>query len=343
MTSNTEDVGTSGGGLVTTGRAGIPAELKLIYHDRSHTYYLNGQRAKSVSTVAKIAADDYQIRLWHERMVALGVTIDDNLRENVAMNAENKEALKNLCEDAKRTAKAHLKADRGSQKHRVLELILLGEEGKLITNQQRADAVILKRTLDRYNLVPHGRLAEQFVAYPEYTVTGRFDAVLDFETADGRTVLVDLKSGENAIKYPHSTDAQLAMYAYAPHISTGEHRGDRADVTTWETMPANLDKGVAYVLLVENEGAVGTLHEINIEHGWKAAKLAMDLLQWRKEFDYGKSIVQPVTDRFTSRAMNADTIEELREVWTDASRCRCLTGDLKTVIEIRRREVQGAA
>jgi hypothetical protein len=339
-----QDVGTSGGGLVTTGRAGIAAEeLKLIYHDRTHAYYLNGKRAKGVSTVAKIAADDYAIRLWHERMVALGVTIDSNLRENIAMNAENKEALKNLCEDAKKTAQAHLAADRGSQKHRVLELILLGEEKKLITDQQRADAVILKRTLDRYNLVPHGRLAEQFVAYPDYTVCGRFDAVLDFDTADGRTVLVDLKSGINAINYPHSTAAQLAMYTNAPYVSEGEHRGDRADVTSWGAMPDNLDHDVAYVLLVENEGEVGSLHELDIRHGWRAAKLAMDLIAWRKEFDYGKSIVQPVTDRFTSRAMNADTVDELRAVWTDASRCRCLTGDLKTVIEIRRREVQGAA
>lgn len=313
--------------------------LKLIYHDRSHSYYLNGKRAKGVSTVAKIAADDYQIRLWHERMVALGVTIDSNLRENVAMNAENKDALKNLCEDAKKVAKAHLAADRGSQKHRVLELILLGEEHKLITDQQRTDAVILKRTLDRYSLVPHGRLAEQFVAYPEYTVCGRFDAVLDFETADGRTVLVDLKSGINAIKYPHSTAAQLAMYGNAPHVSEGEHRGDRADVSTWQTLPDNMIRDVAYVLLVENEGDVGTLHELDIRHGWQAAHLAMELIQWRKQFDHGKSIVQPVTDRFISKAMAANTIDELRDVWNDSRRCHCLTNDLKTLIKQRKLEI----
>jgi hypothetical protein len=309
--------------------------LKLIYHDRTHSYYLNGKRAKSVSTVAKIAADDYQIRLWHERMVALGVTIDSNLRENVAMNVENKEALKNLCEDAKKVAKANLAADRGSQKHRVLELVLLGEEHKLITPQQREDAVILKRTLDRYGLVPHGRLAEQFVAYPQYTVTGRFDAVMDFETSDGRTILVDLKSGVNAIKYPHSTACQLALYNNAPVISTGEHRGDRADVTTWGTMPSNMDHEVAYVLLVDNEGEVGTLHEMDIRHGWQAAQLALNLLEWRKQYDHGKSIVQAVTDRFTTAAMNASTREELRAIWIDASKCRCLTNDLKTLMTQR--------
>lgn len=344
MTSDTVDVGTSGGGLGSTGSAGIPAEdLKLIYHDRTHSYYLNGKRAKSVSTVAKIAADDYQIRMWHERMVALGVTIDPNLRENVAMNVENKDALKNLCEDAKKVAKANLAADRGSQKHRVLELVLLGEEHKLITQQQREDAVILKRTLDRYGLVPHGRLAEQFVAYPQYTVTGRFDAVMDFETSDGRTILVDLKSGENAIKYPHSTACQLSLYNNAPFISTGEHRGDRADVTTWGTMPSNMDHDVAYVLLVDNEEPVGTLHELDIRHGWRAAQLALDLLEWRKQYDHGKSIVKAVTDRFTSKALITNDLEELRAIWKDASNCRCLSNDLASLIKQRAAEIGSAA
>jgi hypothetical protein len=215
----------------------------------------------------------------------------------------------------------------------------LGEEHKLLTDQQRADAVILKRTLDRYALTPRGRLAEQFVVYPKQVVCGGFDAVMEFERPDGRIVLVDLKSGINAILYPHSTDAQLAMYANAPHVSEGEHRGDRADITTWTTLPDNMDRDVAYVLLVENEGDVGTLHELDIRHGWKAAQLAFDLLDWRKQFNHGKSIVQAVNDRFTTRAMAAMTVDELRETWREANSCRCLTNELKTLIEQRRAEV----
>ena len=320
----------------------IPAELKLVYHEQSHAYYLNGRRAKGVSTVAKIAADDYKIRLWHERMVALGVTIDSNLRENVAMNVDNNDTLKNLCEDAKRVAKAHVNADRGSQKHRVLELVLLGQEHKLITDQQRTDAIILKRTLDRYGLVPHGNLIEQFVAYPEYTVCGRFDAVLGFETPRGTVVLTDLKSGSNAVKYPHSTACQLALYARAPHISVGEHRGDRADVTNWMTMPPQLEQEIAYVLLVENDAEVGELKEIDIRHGWKAAQHVLELINWRKEFDGGRSIVKQVPDRFTSQALAAKTVEELRSVWAQATQSRCLTDDLKTLLKIRKEEISDA-
>lgn len=316
---------------------------KLTYHDRGHRYYLNGKRAKGVSTISKIAADDYQIRLWHERMVALGVTIDSNLRENVAMHAENKDALKDLCEDAKKVAKAHIAADRGSQKHRVLELVLTGQEDKLITPQQRFDAVVLKRTMDRYRLTPRTELAEQFVIYPDNTICGRFDAVLAFETADGRTVLVDLKSGENAVKYPHSTSAQLAMYARAPHISVGEHRGDKITVETWGTMPENIDLDTAYVLLVTNEDQVGTLHQFNIEHGWQAAELAMSLIKWRQAFKYGDDLVGEVEDRFAEAVRSATTDSELRAIWKEAGNNFALTEYLKGKIMHRLEEVRATA
>jgi hypothetical protein len=313
---------------------------KLIYHERGHAYWLNGKRAKGVSTVAKIAADDYKIRMWNERMVALGVTIDGNLRENVAMHAEDIDALANICEEAKRAAKAHLKADRGSQKHRVLELILTGQEHKLITDQQRQDAEILKRTMERYALTPRTDLAEQFVIYPAYGVCGRFDAVLMFETNDGRTVLVDLKSGENAVKYPHSTDSQLAMYARAPHISTGAHRGDRIEITEWSTMPADLDLDTGYVLLVTNDQRVGTLHRLDIAHGWRAAEHSLELINWRKEYENGRGIVAEVTDVIGDQIRDAITVDQLREIWTRAAQWGILTDELKGAITTRKTELE---
>jgi len=325
-------------------------ELKMIYHERGHRYYLNGTRTKSVSAVAKIAADDYKIRLWNERMVAIGLTVEPEgrvLRENIAMHIDDSDALEDDCEQAKRIAQAHWKADRGSQKHRVLELVLTGQEHRLVTDQQRADAVILKRTLDRYRLIPRTELAEQFIVYPEYYITGRFDAVLVFETADGRTVLVDLKSGINAIKYPHSTGAQLAMYDNAPLISIGENRGSRIEITEWSTMPASLDHSVAYVLLVENNEQVGTLHEINIEHGWKAAQWAMDLVVWRKELNYGNDMVREVPDRFTAvqngeiaatfieMAARAISRKECKVLARNAADQGCFTPELRDALNKR--------
>ena len=153
--------------------------MKLTYNDESHVYMLDDRRAKSVTAVAKIAPDNFKIDAWEKRMVAIGLALDPNSIENIASKIDNKDALDNICEQAKIVAKAHLAADRGSQMHRVLELVLTDREHKLMTDQQRADAEVLKRTLDRYKLTLYDQLSEGFVVWPHYTVAGRFDAILE--------------------------------------------------------------------------------------------------------------------------------------------------------------------
>jgi hypothetical protein len=141
--------------------------------------------------LAKIPDDTYTVENWDRRQILIGAALDRNICENVAIDIEDRDAINKLVNDARYVAKQHLKADRGSQKHRVLELILTEREDLLLTDQQRADAVVLKRTLDRYKLTPHDGLVEQFVAYPDNKVAGRFDCIM--ERADGTLVLVDLK------------------------------------------------------------------------------------------------------------------------------------------------------
>lgn len=329
-------------------------DLKLTYTDKPdqpHTYTLNGVRAKSVTAVAKMVQDSYAIDQYNKRMVGIGVTLDSNIRENIAVDIENKDAVNKLCEEAIRAAKGHLKADRGTQKHRVLELVLLDQEEKLITDQQRADAVVLKRTMDRYKLTPCDGLVEQFVAWPEYTVTGRFDAVL--ERPDGELAYYDLKSGENAVLYPQSTAAQFALYTRAPHISDGYHgRGDRCTVTQWRTIPDKLDKNIGYVLLVQEDDTVGTRYEIDMEHGWKAAEHALALVNWRKTLNRGKDIahkdnsddswgvLQPVTvTELISRAQEAATLDQLRELWNTARDNKLLTPIFRVTAEKRSKKL----
>lgn len=312
--------------------------MKLIYNDQhqQHSYYLDGVRAKSVTAVAKIPVDQYGIQMWHQRMVAIGTTIDDNLRENVARHIDNNQALNDLCEDAKKVAKAHHKADRGSQMHRVLELVLLDQEHKLLTDQQRRDADTLKRTLDRYKLTPYDQLTEQFVIWPHYVVAGRFDAVL--EAADGRLLLCDLKSGANAVKYPQTTAVQLALYARAPHISDHIHTaGDKSNITDWRTMPARLDLHYGYVLLVEPNADVGTFHELDIEHGWAGAQQALRIVEWQKALNRGKDIAReiPPEPPLLEQALNAPTLAVLRQIWKEAQTTAELNQELRDACATR--------
>jgi hypothetical protein len=266
--------------------------VKLVYNDESHSYWLDGKRVKSASKVANISADSYALELWRDRMVAIGMTLDSTLAEDVAVDLDNKKAINKICERAKTTAKASVKASRGTQRHRVLELLLLGREDMFITDQQRADAEVLKRTIDAYQLEPMPDRVEQFVAWPEHGVVGRYDAIFRH---GGRCVMTDLKSGENAVLYPHSTVVQEALYAFAPRTSlTVAKDGDQSTVTEWTTMPDDLDREIGYVIYASDEHEVGELWRINLAHGKAGADLVLSIVDWRKAHNYGKDLARQV-------------------------------------------------
>jgi hypothetical protein len=265
---------------------------QLTFDDESHEYRLGGQRAKSVTAVAKLVPDDFALQAWDRRQMVAGMAKDPELIERAAANLNNRDALDRVVNDAKRAAGAHRKAERGAAMHRALELALLGRTDLLLTARQRADADALRRTLDRYRLTPT-KWVESFVCYPEHLVAGRFDAIL--EKSDGTTILVDLKSGENAVKYPQSAAIQLALYQRAPFVAASvQAKGDRSTVTEWAALPENLYLPRGYVLLVQPGERVGALYAINTKHGWLGAELALRIVNWRRDFNYGHGLTREV-------------------------------------------------
>jgi hypothetical protein len=273
----------------------------LVYDDESHEYRLDGQRAKSVTAVAKLVPDSFSLEAWDRRGIVVGLVKEPDLIERAAAAIGNNDALNRIVEDAKRAAGMYRKAERGSQMHRVLEWTLLDRTDLLLTAQQRTDADALRRTLDRYRLSPT-RWVESFVMYPEHLVAGRFDAIL--ERSNGTPVLVDLKSGANAVTYPQAVAVQLSLYGNAPAAAASViTQGDRSTVTEWAQLPRDLDRARGYVLLVNPGERIGTLHEVNVEHGWVAAKLALRIVNWRKSFNYGRGLAREVAPAdFTATA-----------------------------------------
>jgi hypothetical protein len=266
--------------------------VKLVYNDEQHAYWLDGRRVKSASKVANICADMFTVEQWGKRMVAIGMTLDPSLAERVAVDLDNKETINKVCDKAKDLAKANAKAERGTQRHRVLELLLLGQDDMFITPQQKADAVVLQRTLDRYHLEPIPDRVEQFIAYPDDGVVGRYDAILRH---DGGTVLVDLKGGINAVRYPHSTLTQLALYRFAPYTSKAIIKnGDKSTVDEWTGWPDDLNDEVAYVIHCDDEAEVGDLYRLDLAHGKAGAELALQVVAWRKGHKYGEDAVTKI-------------------------------------------------
>lgn len=331
--------------------------VKLTYTDDGHEYRINGVRASGVSTTAKIPPSSFAIEQYDRRMVAIGCALDPNICENILMDLEDKDGINKQVKDAKYIAKQHVKADRGTQKHRVLELILTGRENQLLSKQQRSDADILKRTLDTYHLTPYEGLVEQFVCYPEYSLAGRFDVVM--ERNDGSLVVVDLKSGINAVLYPQTTMVQLALYAHAPMVSENiASRSGKLVVDDWRQMPPTLDLTRAYVLLVENNEKVGTFHRVDIEHGWAGATHALGILKWRKQLGYngrdGVIEVSPdapvgiVVDEsahqgFLEMAARATNRKECKMLAQNAKDQGVFTDELKDVLNKRWVELKASA
>lgn len=261
---------------------------KLTYNDTAHSYYLNGRRCKSVTAVAKIAPDSYALEQWRKRQVAIGLTLEPRLVERVAVDPDNREAVDGVCEDAMRAAGAHHAADRGTQRHRASEIF--DTDGQLLTAQQRADAQAWQRTIEQHGVEILPEYVEGFAVWPDHAVSGRFDRIARWR---GRSVILDLKSGENAVKYPQGTAVQLALYARAPMISASvSTTGDKTTITDWRQPPADLDLSTALVVLLNDELDIGELYEIDIQHGWTGAQLALDLVDWRKGHNYGRDLAR---------------------------------------------------
>lgn len=266
---------------------------KLVYNDAAHSYMLNGRRVKSVTAVAKIVPDSYALEQWRKRQVAIGLMLEPRLAERIAVDPENRETVDRVCEEAMMLAGAHHAANRGTQRHRASELADTG--GPLLTDQQRADADAWRRTLDKHGVEILPGTVEGFAIWPDHGIAGRFDR---FARRNGRPPqILDLKSGENAVRYPQGTAVQLALYARAPLISARINvTGDRSTVTEWTTPPADLDHDHGLVVLLGDDMEVGELWEIDLRGGWRGAQLALSLVDWRREFSSGPSLAHPASE-----------------------------------------------
>lgn len=266
---------------------------QLTFDDGNHEYRLGRQRVKSASATGKLAVESFALDGYDRRMIITGLIQNPPLIEAAAAAIGNNDALARVADDAKQAAGAYRNSARGLQMHWVLQCVLSGRTDLIMTAQQRADADALRRTLDRYRLDPT-EWVENFIVYPEFLVAGRFDAILR-KVVDDTLVMVDLKSGINAVKYPQSTACQLALYQNAPWMAASvDTKGDLSVVTEWTHLPENLYRDHGYVLLLQPGEPVGTLHSVNTQHGWAAAQLALRIVNWRREFSYGKDIVREV-------------------------------------------------
>ncbi len=250
--------------------------MRLRFDDRQHGYWLDGKRCKSVTTVAKIPDDLYRLQQWEKRQVAIGMAMDKDLVQAVAAHSEDSDILNKLCDQAKERAGANRAATRGTAAHRITESHDLG---KTVIQTELAGSILgsWKDVLASAGLTVVPAWMERVVVYPIRRLCGKFDRIC---MMGNDAVVVDLKSGERAIQYPHSIAVQLALYANADLMAGSLNA--KGETEEFEPLPP-LRKDFAIVIHIPEVGKAKAV-KIDIAAGWQVAQeICFPTIKWRSK------------------------------------------------------------
>lgn len=255
---------------------------KLKYADKNHAYWIDGKRAKSVTTVAKVPEDGYRLELWGKRMTAIGLASNQALIESVAAHFDDSDKLNEIVEEAIVLAKSHHAATRGTAMHRITERADRGED--MMLTDLLADTVKAWRdAMDAHGYEVLPEYIERCVVYPEQRICGKFDRIVR-EKSSGELFILDLKSGERALNYPHSIAVQLGLYVNAPWMA-GAWDGESGETTEFFPMPEDLNTDWGLIVHMPEPGKV-TIAKVDIAAGWEIAHRAIfPILDWRARTD----------------------------------------------------------
>jgi hypothetical protein len=250
--------------------------VKIKYNDKIHGYWLDGVRCKGISTAAKVPDDTWGLDQWRKRMVLVGLANKPALLKLAQAHHDDKDKLNEIAEEALLIAGASDAAAAGTATHRIIERHILGEE---VIQSAESDLVIanFKKVMTSVGLTPLPQYVERVVAYPDERLCGRFDH-LALRESDQRLAVCDVKTGASAIRYPHATAVQLALYAHAPaHAVLPSGRDGVAQLID---PPADIDPDEGYVINITETGA--DVYVVNLKLGWACAEqIIFPTYRWR--------------------------------------------------------------
>lgn len=263
------------------------------------------------TTIAKTLDDSGGLLGWGKRMVAIGLGRRPDLVGLIAATDSNdKRALDELCERAAEAGGSTVRRDQGIALHAALEQSW--DDAEKAPGMFLEDVRAVHRALAAAGLRPVPQMAERIVVNDIYQVAGTFDLVL---TDGTNNYVADVKTGSSLLG-ALAFSIQLALYATANNLYVqGAAKDGSEDVR--EPMP-DLDKGAGVILHVQPNSAVCDLHWIDLETGWEALQLAMDVRDIRKakvlrlidHTPHGQAIVHTTP---------AEAVEIVKEAFPDAT------------------------
>lgn len=220
------------------------------------------------TTFIDVLEDKFNLNLWSQRNVALGLASRPDLLLSVSAHREDKKALNKICEDAREAANASAAATRGTALHALTELIDRGEDLPV------GLPAGVTASLEAYQAATASLKAlhiERFLVQDHLKIGGTPDRIVTFE---GSTYIADIKTGSiewGALKIA----MQLSIYSrsYLYDHATGERSAHGADV----------NRGIVIHLPAVDDPAEARceLHWIDLEAGNQAVNVAKQVREQR--------------------------------------------------------------
>lgn len=219
------------------------------------------------TTFIDVLADRFNLELWKQRQVAVGLTKRPDLVLKASSAPEDKKVLNEVCQAALDAAGSSAKATIGTAIHALTERLDRGEEMGEVPAAWKADLEAYGKAKEEFVVQD----VEVFVVNDDLQVGGTFDRVVHLKGVPHIRFVADLKTGD--ITYDTAKIAmQLAVYANSM----------RYDPVTHERTPLEVDRELGLVIhLPAGEGTCKLLWA-NLKAGWEGVQLAAEVWAWRK-------------------------------------------------------------
>lgn len=244
--------------------------------DRWGRPIIDGVTYTRVSTLAKALDDTNALLKWGARQTAIGLSKSHDLIALAATtDPTDKTTLNKIVSQAQERAASTAAASIGTAIHKAIELLDLGQDTTGLPQQVMRDARAYQRATLTLGLQPLA--VETFVVCDQVGAAGTFDRLYQGPT---RALIGDLKTSANPDAHKWAQVAwaiQLAVYAHGKPWLPGRGIATWADVN----LPEPDHKRGVIVHVQQGTGQV-RIWSVDIEQGWVAAQIAMEVLAARR-------------------------------------------------------------
>jgi hypothetical protein len=244
------------------------------------------------STMAKWLDSQAGLINWKASMAMIGMARSKPIQARIAAIVartendayrENKEALKDLVENATQIAQAQGRADLGTAVHEFTELLDAGTlDWQFVPEQLKAPLALYREKMQAFETVD----TEVFVAVDAdnngKTIRGAGSLDRIIRHPEFGVCVADIKTGAEEPKYPLGVTTQVAIYSRGSRYRDARFSGSpafddgepNADGTAFrKELHPELNKSVGIMIHLPLEKAECSLYALDLDHGWESMLL----------------------------------------------------------------------